>query len=82
MAACHSEAPPPAKTAEAEPLTVKTTPVTTEKWDQTVTILGSLFPKDQATLGAEVEGTVQRTLVEFGDRVTEGQLLAAIDEDT
>lgn len=82
LAACHSEAPPPAKSAEAEPLTVKTAPVTTEKWDQTVTILGSLFPKDQATLGAEVEGTVQRTMVEFGDRVTEGQVLAVIDEDT
>lgn len=82
LAGCHSEPPASTTPAVAEPLTVKTAPVTTEKWDQSVSILGSLFPKDQATLGAEVEGSVQRTMVEFGDRVTEGQLLAVIDEET
>lgn len=81
LAGCHNEPPAPTKVAGVEPLTVKTAPVTTEKWDKTVSILGSLFPKDQATLGAEVDGTVQRTTVEFGDRVTEGQVLAVIDEE-
>ena len=83
LASCHRDAAPPPKIASAPaPITVQTAPATTEKWDQTASILGSLYPKDQATLGAEIEGTVQKTAVEFGDRITEGQLLAVIDDAT
>lgn len=82
LMACHRTPPPAQKSGAASALPVKTATVTAEKWDQTVSILGSLFPKDQATLGAEIEGTVQSTLVEFGDRVTAGQILATIDDST
>lgn len=59
-------------------------PVTTAKvevvpLDRTITIVGTLFAKDEATVGAQVEGQVEKTRVDFGDRVTEGQELAAID---
>src|SRR6187455_1153004 len=53
--------------------------VATVEVDRTLPIVGTLFAKDEATIGAEVEGRVERTLVEFGDRVKEGQEIARID---
>jgi membrane fusion protein, multidrug efflux system len=47
--------------------------------DRTLPVVGTLFAKDEATIGAQVEGRVEKTLVDFGDRVTEGQDLALID---
>ena len=43
-------------------------------------ISGSLAAEKEATLRAEVAGPVVQTLVEAGQRVTRGQLLARIDE--
>ncbi len=53
--------------------------VSTVEVDLTLPIVGTLFAKDEATLGAEVEGKVEKTLVDFGDRVKAGQELALID---
>ena len=50
--------------------------------DRTLPIVGTLFAKDEATLAAEVEGVVEKTGAEFGDRVKEGQEIALIDTDT
>ena len=44
------------------------------------TISGSLAPEKEARLNAEVPGAVVQTLVEAGQRVTRGQLLARIDD--
>ena len=67
----------PLKAAGPTAVTVKA--VQTVKWDRTVEIVGTLYPKDEASLAAEVEGSVERTFVEFGDRVAEGKELAVID---
>lgn len=79
LTACQRETagPPKERAAEATPVTVAT--VTNVAWDKTVSITGTLYPKDEATIGAQVEGTVERTLVEFGDRISAGQDLAFID---
>ena len=53
--------------------------VTITNLDRVLPIVGTLFAKDEATLGTEVEGKVEKTLVEFGDRVKAGQELALID---
>jgi membrane fusion protein (multidrug efflux system) len=53
--------------------------VATVDVDRTLPIVGTLFAKDEATIGAEVEGKVEKTLVDFGDRVKRGQELALID---
>lgn len=50
--------------------------------DRAITIVGTLYPKDESTLGAEVEGRVEKTLADFGDRIEGGQLLAQIDTTT
>ena len=47
--------------------------------ERSVSIIGTLFAKDEATIGAQVEGQVEKTLVDFGDRVTTRQELALID---
>ena len=69
-------APSPA----AVPVTVAV--VTTRPVDRTLPIVGTLYAKDSALVSAEVEGKVERTLAEFGDRVKEGQELAWIDTDS
>jgi membrane fusion protein, multidrug efflux system len=49
------------------------------KVDRTLPIVGTLFAKDEATVAAEVEGKVEKTLVDFGDRLKEGQEIALVD---
>src|SRR5437868_4748210 len=49
--------------------------------DRTLPVVGTLFAKDEATIGAEVEGRVQKTLVDFGDRLKKDQIIAYIDTD-
>lgn len=61
---------------------VSTVPVSSTNLDRTITVVGTLFPKDEAILGAEVEGRVEKTTVDFGDRIQAGQLLAQIDTTT
>ncbi|MBI3413974.1 MAG: efflux RND transporter periplasmic adaptor subunit [Verrucomicrobia bacterium] len=47
--------------------------------DRTLPIIGTLFAKDEATVAAEVEGKVEKTMAEFGDRLQAGQEIALID---
>lgn len=47
--------------------------------EKTVTALGSVKPKDYVDVGVQVSGQVQKILVDIGDRVKQGQLLAEID---
>ncbi|MBX7156838.1 MAG: efflux RND transporter periplasmic adaptor subunit [Verrucomicrobiae bacterium] len=53
--------------------------VTNVFWDKTLPVIGTLYPIDEATIAAQVEGTVEETLVDFGDRVKYGEDLATID---
>ena len=50
--------------------------------DQTLPVVGTLFPKDEAMVSAEVEGQLEKTLVDFGDRLKAGQEIALIDTTT
>ena len=59
--------------------TVTVAKVETVVADRTIPIVGTLFPKDEATICAEVEGRVEKTTVEFGDRIKTGQDLGQID---
>ncbi len=67
------------KGARSEAIPVSVAEVVTIPLDRTLTVVGTLFAKDEATIGAQVEGQVEKTLVDFGDRVTNGQVLARID---
>lgn len=75
------------KESKARPPTDLTVPITVApvrlvKVDRTIPVVGTLFPKDEATLAAEVEGRVEVTMAEFGDRLTNGQVIAQIDTTT
>lgn len=50
--------------------------------DRTLPVVGTLFARDEATISAEVEGQVEKTSVDFGDRVKSGQALALINTTT
>ena len=50
--------------------------------DRAIPVSGTLCPKDEATISAAVEGQVEKTLVEVGDRVAAGQVIAEIDTTT
>ncbi|MSO98079.1 MAG: efflux RND transporter periplasmic adaptor subunit [Rhodospirillaceae bacterium] len=47
----------------------------------TVTATGQLQPRNQVDVGAEISGQIDRVDVDFNDRVTQGQVLAAMDTD-
>jgi macrolide-specific efflux system membrane fusion protein len=47
--------------------------------EETVTALGRLEPRDYVDVGAQVSGLLMHLLVQPGDHVTAGQLLAEID---
>ncbi|MEY4386185.1 MAG: hypothetical protein RLY20_1468 [Verrucomicrobiota bacterium] len=66
-----------ARQNDARPVAVVA--ATNVAWDRTVSIVGTLFPKDEATIAAQVEGAVEKTFVDFGDRVKSEQELAFVD---
>ena len=78
-AGCQREAARPAVERHDAAVPVTVASVTNAAWEKSVSIIGTLFPKDEATLGAQVEGTVERTDVDFGDRIRDHQELASID---
>lgn len=79
LVACHRPAENSAAKGRPAGVPVTLAEVTQVAWDRSVPIIGTLYPKDTATLAAEVEGVVERTTVDFGDRVKADQLLATID---
>jgi membrane fusion protein (multidrug efflux system) len=79
---CSREAAAPRATQPPGAVPVTVAPVATVPVDRTLPIVGTLHAKDSALVSAEVEGKVERTLAEFGDRVKPGQELAWIDTDS
>jgi membrane fusion protein (multidrug efflux system) len=75
----HDGAAPAGSVHGPEAIPVRTATVTNVAWDKTVSIVGTLYPKDEATIGAQVEGSIEATLVDFGDRLTNEQDMAFID---
>ena len=82
LAACHkAETEKPARRADdTVPVSVAT--VALVPMDRAISVVGTLFAKDEATVSAEVEGQVERTFAEFGDRITNGQVIAQINTTT
>ena len=65
---------------EVVPITVAT--VELIPMNRTLSVVGTLVAKDESTVGAEVEGKVEKTSAEFGDRLKAGQELALVDTDS
>lgn len=58
---------------------VTTAPVTKGDLEQNVTALGTIKPKTYVDVGTQVSGQLRKILVEIGDTVKKGDLLAQID---
>jgi len=73
----------PASTSKADvPVAVTVAVLTVEPLNRTLPVVGTLFARDEAVVAAEVEGKIEKTGAEFGDRIVAGQELALIDTDT
>lgn len=76
-AACGDPAQTAPATARAVP--VRTAVVATRDLDQALTLTGTLRPRKQAQVSAEVGGRLVRVLRDDGDRVRSGDILALLD---
>lgn len=65
--------------SEDEAPSYQTATVTRGNIEDSIGSLGSLEPKEYVDVGTQVSGQLQRLLVDIGDQVEEGQLLAEID---
>lgn len=75
---------PAQKTAERRDDSVPVTvaPVELVALDRALEVVGTLSPRNEATIAAQVEGQIQKTQVDFGEHVQAGKELALIDTDS
>src|SRR5437870_2423407 len=68
IVSCSKSQGEPSASARDDALPVTVAKVELVPMDRMLPVVGTLFAKDEATLGAEVEGKVEKTRVDFGDR--------------
>lgn len=76
---CSKSPAKPIVAVRENSIPVTVAPVELTSLDRTLDIVGTLHPRNEATVGAQVEGQVEKTLVDFGELVVAGQDLALID---
>ena len=79
LGGCSGKSEAKSDTASA-PVAVKTFTVQEEVLKRRVQATGSLFPLEESTISSEVEGRVERVLVDVGDVVSAGQELVGISK--
>ena len=79
LAGCKPSGAPEQRQRPSGPIAVTLAEVREVKWEQRILLVGTLLPVQEARLAAEVEGRIEKTLVEVGDAVKAGQQLAQID---
>ena len=72
------EAAPQASTEQA--VTITTRPVETREVKRTVEMVGTLSGWEEVTVSNETAGTIEKILVDLGDKVKRGQLLIRLDQ--
>src|SRR5689334_4820882 len=81
VAGCSRSQPVQAK-QDAGPVPVRVASVTTRQVQRVVESVGTLFPFDESTISAEIEGRIEEVMVDLGDQVAPGQVLVKIlDEE-
>jgi multidrug resistance efflux pump len=77
-AACGSGSARDAADPGKKPVKARVVPVTERQLRRSVEAVGTLFPMDEVTVGAEVDGRVARVFVDVGDKVASGRPLVEI----
>lgn len=75
----HAEGAKPAAKVAA-PVVVTVAPVTARTVERKVSIVGSLYGREEITIMPKVEGRIAKILRDVGDVVAPGEVLAAIDD--
>ena len=70
---------PPTARAQQDGALVRVDRVASEPMSQTVPVLGRLVPRQAGVVSARVDAPVDSVLVEVGDRVTAGQVIAILN---
>ena len=76
---CSKSPAQPTTVVRDDSVPVTVAAVTLAPLDRTLEIVGTLYPRNEGTVAAQVDGQVEKTLVDFGDQVVAGQELALID---
>lgn len=77
-----SNSAPSAPAPPVASLTVSVAPVQEVEWQETIVATGGIFPWQEAIIGAEISGPkLIDVLVDVGDVVKKGQILAKFDPD-
>jgi len=83
LIAMRSAAQPTLPPATPPALTVKRTFATAQQWPQTLNAVGTITAWQEVVIGSEIGGQrLSRLLVDIGDRVKRGQLLAQLSPGT
>jgi RND family efflux transporter MFP subunit len=80
LAGCGERKAADAATAQVRAVPVRTATVTARDLDETLVLTGTLKPRAQVELPAEVAARLLRVLRDEGDRVAKGETLALLDE--
>src|SRR5215475_2870176 len=76
----QSENAQPAQAASAPaPIAIQTTRVEARELQRSVEAVGTLDPNEEVAVSNQVEGTVEHLLVDLGDAVHAGQVIAQLD---
>ena len=78
LSGCGKEAVK-AKSNRDESIPVQVAKVDAMELDRSIPVVGTLAARSEALVAAQVEGQLEKTLVDFGNRVTNGQEIALID---
>jgi len=73
----HEAAP---SAASEQIVTITTKPVATREIKRTVEMVGTLSGWEEVTVSNEMPGTIEKILVDLGDKVKKGQLLIRFDQ--
>jgi multidrug efflux system membrane fusion protein len=79
LAACGDGGGQETDTNTAQPITVRSAPVTNTVIARTIVAAGTVAPKDEISLSFKVGGVIERIAVDPGDIVRAGQMLATLD---
>jgi len=81
LSGCGKEAVK-AKLDRDESIPVQVAKVDVLELDRSIPVVGTLAARSEALVAAQVEGQLEKTLVDFGNQVTKGQEIALIDTDS
>lgn len=76
---CSKADKPKPNRADSAPRPVRVARAELRLMERVLPVVGTLAARDEATVAAEVAGKIEESKVDFGDRVTAGQVLALID---